>query len=223
MAPGLIVATTIGLTVGLVAMLILRGVRTARERRVALRQAAATLGWTYVEEVSFDAIPDLGRFELFKAGRSQKLNNLMTSPPGDLRAVVFDYSYVTGAGKSQRTNVQTVCYVTSDALDVPGFSLRPENFFHRIAELFGYQDIDFTRRPEFSKLFVLRGDDESRIRAAFDESLLGFFEERPRTCAAGMHGEVLLWRPGAYTPPEGLPGLIRDGDELARPLLQTAG
>jgi hypothetical protein len=57
--------------------------RAAAARAAALRETAARLGWGSREEVPFDMIPNLDRFELFRPGHSKKLRNLMTSPAGD--------------------------------------------------------------------------------------------------------------------------------------------
>jgi hypothetical protein len=190
--------------------------RAASARAAALRSTAARLGWGFREEVPFTAVPDLDRFELFRSGGSRKLKNLMTSPAGDPRAVLFEYSYTTSSGKSRQTHRQTVFYATCDALRLPAFSLRPENFLHRIAGAFGYQDIDLERRPEFSRMFLLRGADEVQVRAAFSDAVAEFFETRAGMCAAGEGRELLLWQPGRVAKTDELEALIGAGFELAR-------
>jgi hypothetical protein len=193
--------------------------RAAQRRTEEVRAFADRLGWGFRDDVTFNTIPDLDRFELFRPGHSKRLCNLITSPPGsEPRAVVFDYVYSVSTGKSQQTHRQTVCYVTSDRLAVPTFSLRPENFFHRVAGMFGFQDIDLERRPEFSRLFLLRGEDEEAVRAAFTDTVTDFFEARPEVCAAGIGREVLFWRAGRAADVGELDPLIRDAFELARRL-----
>jgi hypothetical protein len=206
-----------GAALGLVALVR----RRTSQRTEALQEMAGRLGWAFQGEVQFSALPDLDRFELFRSGRSKALRNLVTSPSGERRAIVFDYTYVTGGGNSQRRHRQTVFYATRESLDLPSFSLRPESFLHRVAGLVGYQDIDFERRPEFSRLFLLRGEDEAGVRAAFETPVLRFFEQRPGTCAAGVRNELLFWRPGGYASPEEVEALIREGEELADQLSRT--
>jgi carbonic anhydrase len=197
--------------------------RRYEERRTAsLTAAADRLGWGFRKDVAFDAVPGLDRFELFRLGHSKKLRNLMTSPPGATRAVLFEYAYTTGGGKSQATYRQTVFYATSDQLHLPVFSLRPENFFHRVAGAFGYQDIDLEARPEFSRMFLLRGEEEDGVREAFSEGVAEFFETRPRVCAAGVGRELLYWRPNRVAKAEELEELIAEGHELAARLAAAA-
>jgi hypothetical protein len=190
--------------------------KSAQRRTEELRAVAERMEWGFREEVDFTAIPDLDRFELFRQGHSRKLSNLATSPPGDVRAVLFDYAFTVSSGKSSHTQQQTVVYMTSDQLNLPSFSLRPENLLHRVGALFGYQDIDLEGHDEFSRLFLLRGAQEQAVRAAFDGVVADFFERRPGSCCAGMGREVLYWRAGRRARPEEIQTLINDGYELAR-------
>ena len=190
--------------------------RAERERTSALEEAAARLGWTWRGEVPSNAIPDLDRFELFTQGRRRALTNLITSPAGDPRTLLFDYAYTTGGGNSQSRHSQTVFYAVSDSLQLPRFSLRPQHFFHSIAKVFGYQDIDLEKRPAFSDMFVLRGDEEEAVRAAFDDAVAGFFESHAGVCAAGVGRELLYWRPDRRARADDIEAFVKEGMELAR-------
>jgi carbonic anhydrase len=189
--------------------------RQKRERAESVQAAAERLGWSFRDEVPYDSIPDLGRFELFNKGGSRKIRNVMASPRGDPRVVVFDFSYYVSSGNSGQTIRQTVFYASSDTFRIPSFSLRPENFFHKVAGIFGYQDINFDRRPEFSRMFLLRGEDEPAIRELFEAGAAERFERRPGACAAGMGHELLLWHHGKVVDGEELDAWIRESYELA--------
>lgn len=188
--------------------------RAEQNRVTSLEQAAARLGWAFRQDVAFDTIPDLTRFELFAQGRSRRLSNVLTSPAGDVRAVVFDYTYVTGGGKSRQTHRQTVFYGVSDLLALPGFSLRPQHFLHNIGKVFGYQDIDLERWPTFSGMFVLRSGDEPAVRAAITRRVVEFLERRQGVCAAGAGRELLFWRAGRRVSPDDIELFIAEGMEL---------
>lgn len=201
-----------GAAVGLVVLV----QRKEKERRAAREAMAARLGWTWRGSVPFETVPDLDRFELFTQGRRRTISNLMTSPAGDPRAVVFDYSYTTGGGNSQSRHHQTVLYAVSDALALPTFSVRPQRFVHAIAKVFGYQDIDIEERPVLSDMFVIRGDDEMRVRTVFTGPVADFFEAREGACAAGVEREVLYWRPGWRLGGQDVEAFVSEGLELAR-------
>jgi hypothetical protein len=209
----IILAGTVGVAV--ITGAVLHAKRSAQQRTEDILALAERLGWGYREDVKFEDIPKLDRFELFRQGRDRKLRHLLTSPPGEVRAVLFEYAYTTGAGNSQATYRQTVFYAVADGIDVPTFSLRPEHFFHRIGAMFGMQDINLERRPEFSRMFVLRGEDEARVRAAFTDAVAEFFERKAGTCAAGIGRELLFWKPNRVAKAAELPAFIDEGLELA--------
>lgn len=189
--------------------------RRRKERLEAHRELATRLGWGFRDEVPFESIAGLDRLELFRQGRSRSLSNIITSPAGDPRIVVFDYKYVTGGGNSTQVHRQTVCYITGDRLGLPAFSVRPEHFFHRVAAAFGYNDIDLEHRPGFSHAFLLRGEDVAAVRAAFSDDVVDFFDHREGSCAAGAGRELLFWRPGTKLQAAERQALIDDGVDLA--------
>jgi hypothetical protein len=198
------------------AVAVVRSVRGAAARRTErVRAVADRIGGTFREKVPWETIPGLDRFELFRPGRSKRILNALATPPDGPHAVVFDYHYETGSGNSRTVHRQTVCYLVEDTLDLPSFSLRPERFYHRVAGVFGYADIDFDDRPEFSRLFLLRGDDEARIRRSFDGRVTSFFERRGGVCTAGVGRELLFWRPGRLIDASEYDALIADTAELA--------
>ena len=56
--------------------------------------------------------------------------------------------------------------------------LTPEGFFARVGAMLGFQDIDFEENKQFSRAFVLKGEDEPAIRNFFDLESLDFFSQR---------------------------------------------
>jgi carbonic anhydrase len=204
-----------------IAALVAAARRQEEERVAAIRTAAARMGWSFRPDVEFDALPDLKRFELFRQGHSRNLRNLMTSPPGSIRAVTFEFSYVVSSGKSSSTHTQTVFYATGDELQVPSFSLRPEHFLHRVAAMFGFHDINFDDRPEFSRRFLLRGEDADAVRHAFTHPVTEFFEAHPACCAAGTGHELLFWEPGKRMDPDELETFVAEGYDLASRMAGT--
>ncbi|MEW5929732.1 MAG: hypothetical protein AB1941_19940 [Gemmatimonadota bacterium] len=199
---------------GVVGGLIAWALRRERERARGMEGAARALGWSWAAKQPLDAVPGLERFGLFSQGRFREITSFMAGERGGVRAAVFDYQYTIGSGRSQSTLRQTVVYLRSPALALPAFSLRPEHVFHRIGGLFGYQDIDFPDRPEFSRRCLLRGPDEAAVRAAFAPEVTAFFEGGAKWCADGEGEELLLWRSGKRADPAEVPGLLASATEL---------
>jgi hypothetical protein len=65
---------------------------------------------------------------------------------------------------------------------IPDFSMEKEGvlgkIFDRIMAFTGYKDIDFEMYPDFSKKFLLMGNNESEIRSFFTEEIIRFFENQ---------------------------------------------
>ena len=212
MEPSLVFVLLIVTAVGV--MLVVWALRRERERNRGMEAAAKALGWSWAARQPLDVIPGLERFGLFGQGYSRSITNFMAGHKDDVRAAVFDYRYTIGSGKTQSTMQQTVVYLRSDALALPAFLVRPENVFLRIGTVFGYQDIDFPDRPEFSRRCLLRGPDEAAVRAAFPAEVTGFFEGDTKWCADGEGEELFLWRGGKRLDPAEVPAALASATEL---------
>jgi hypothetical protein len=193
-----------------------------QERIDGLRQLATRLGWSFQDAPPLTIIPHVERFELFAQGRSQKIRNYLAGESGGDRFAVFDYSYVTGGGNAQKTHSQTVLHVHSPRLDLPLFSLRPENVLHRIGGLVGQQDIDIEGHPAFSGEYLLRGQDESSILAVFEPDVVAFYEANRGRCTTGAGPDLLLWRSGTLATAEEVPALLEQGRDLLARLTSRA-
>ena len=167
----------------------------------ALQAAAAQYRWSFAETAPLNMIAGLEKFPLFNSGHGKEIKNFMYGEASGIKAAVFDYVYVTGSGKSRQVHKQSVVYLEPANLRVPYFSLRPENFLHKIIAAFGYQDIDFGQRPQFSNHYILRGQDEPAIRQVFSDRLLSFYESYGGTCTDAGGNQLILFRAGSRFEP----------------------
>lgn len=190
------------LFIGLAIFLYVRAKRKAEERTRLMQIAAAQAGWAFAPTASFSMFPGLDQYQLFSHGHSKEILNMLYGDVDGMRAAVFDYSYVVGHGKNRHQYYQTVAYYQSNRLGLPFFSLRPESTLHKIFGAFGYQDIDFGNRPEFSSRYLLRGQDENGIRRAFTDRLLSFYEMNPGLSTEGGGNQLFIYKEGVRVPPE---------------------
>jgi hypothetical protein len=174
----------------------------ARERTRELQLTASQLGWSFAASAPLNMIAGLERFALFNQGQGKQISNFMYGEASGTKAAVFDYAYVTGSGKNRQTHYQSVVYLEPGYLSLPYFSLRPEGLLYKIFTAFGYQDIDFGQRPEFSKQYLLRGQDEQAIRQMFNDTLLSFYEMYPGTSTDGGGNQLFLFRGGYRFQPQ---------------------
>lgn len=197
-----------------VLLLAKRARKLERERTSGLKSSATLLGWQFSEEAPLSYLPYLDKFALFRQGHNKQIKNLMYGETQGVKAALFDYIYVTGSGKSRQTHHQSVVYFEPRDLNVPFFSLRPENVFHKLIAVFGYQDIDFGNRPTFSSNYLLRGTDEQGIRNTFGDALLAFYETNPGISTDGGGNQLFIFRQGYRTPPHEAQSFINWGKQL---------
>lgn len=181
-----------------------------RKRRGDLANLAVQLGLEFTLRGSA-GVPGLNGLQLFKRGRNRAAYNIMKGSVEGVRVAVFDYRFVTGSGKSTTTHKQTVCAIFDERLDLPVFEMRPEGFWQKLGALFGYQDIDFPENEVFSKKYVLRGQDEERIRATFTPDVLGFFETRPGLYVEGAGDTIIFFKAGRRMKVGAIQDFLLDG------------
>lgn len=182
-----------------------------KKRTTAFREAAETMGLSFNEQGDSDLLTRLQIFQLFQAGRSKKIRNMVFGDTGDVKLGVFDYQYTTGHGKNSKTSKQSVLYVESSLLNAPNFALSPQHFFHSIASFFGYQDINFDTHPKFSSDYILRGADEEGIRQFFQAAVLDYFEQHRGITVEANGGHLLFFRAGQRINADKLTELMDDG------------
>jgi hypothetical protein len=151
---------------------------TKSPRTAHLQGLARELNMNFSETDDWGLMELLQGFQLFQKGRRQKITNVLHSVDDflELNISIFDFEYVNGKNNERNTIRQTVFFFRSRALGLPEMYLRPEHFFHRIANYLKLsQDIDFEAFPDFSKQYLLQGEDEDYIRHTMNEQVLQFF------------------------------------------------
>ena len=85
----------------------------------------------------------------------------------------------------------------------------------RLAEIFGYQDIDVDSNAEFSKSYLMKGTDETAIRAAFRPDILAFFAGAPGWQVQTKDGQLAAFREGKFVPPDEIRTFADDAVRIA--------
>lgn len=171
------------------------------QRTQTVKALAPKLGFTYQQAPRQHLHPSIWQSDLFTKGRNRTLKNLIQGDISNLQVSVGDYSYVTGHGKSRTTHRQTVAFIEFHQTYLPHFLLIPENIFHKIGSLIGYQDIDFDSHPEFSKRYYLKGENETAIRDCFTPQVLEFFENHGRFCVESRGSVLMYYKQNFALPP----------------------
>ena len=135
----------------------------ARKRREGLFELAQRL------ELNFSAAEDYAladRYNFLKQlarGENRYARNVLSGTCQQNQVLAFDYHYETHStdSKGNRTTEHhwfSFFILTLPAL-FPDLTIRRENFLTKVAEVFGYQDIQF-ESAEFSKTFCVRSPDK---------------------------------------------------------------
>ena len=170
----IIVPLFVGLgSVGFVIFIIFYARQQAKKRASELLALSQEKGYSYQSDDQNDErmYMQYSFFRLFTVGRGRKASNIISFQDGDRTVTVFDYTYTTGSGKSQSTHISTNIVIRQDNRDYPHFFVRREvAVVDFLGKIFGGQDINYDEDEEFSKSFVLQGQDEEQTRAFFSNS-----------------------------------------------------
>ncbi len=124
--------------------------------------------WNFISPYNFD---------LFNKGRNKSLKKIIKGEFDNFKFLLCDYKYQTGSGKNKSQHKQTIIIAEVEGdYRFPHFTLRPENFFDKIAGAVGFKDINFDSHPKFSKMFCLKGENEKMIRNVFTNEILSYYE-----------------------------------------------
>lgn len=186
-----------------------------KKRTEGLQQVAEEMGLEFRKEGDAQLQNGLARFQLFNQGRARKLRNLVVGDAGDISISIFDYQYTTGSGKHQHTSAQTVVCLASPLLDIPSFTLRPESMFDKIGGALGLQkDIDFDEFPNFSRIYLLKSDNETAVRELFHRELVASLEKNKRISIEATSGNVIIYNARQRKKPEQLKELFSEALEF---------
>ena len=187
-----------------IAVIIYYVYQNVKQRREALQEIATTLGFSFEPKADMNTIGAADVLHLFNQGHNKRLRNVMQRFSDGVQMSIYDYQYTTGGGQNSHTHVQTVFQFQSERLKLPGFTLGPENVFHKIGKAFGYQDINFEAFPEFSSKYLLRGQDEEAIRKVFNQELIAQFEKGYKLSVETSGNVLIFYRSGKKVKPENL-------------------
>jgi len=215
-----------------VAMIVLVVVVAYFTYQAEKKRRAALLAWAGAHGLSHRTEKDRGlerRFPMHKClreGSDRYAENVMEGERKGRKLCAFDYhyeTYSTDSKGSRQTHHHWFSAVVVDCgLPLKPLFIRPENFFDKITEFVGYDDIDF-ELAEFSRKFYVKAPDP---RWAFDvlhQRTMEFLLESPRFTIEMAGPWVMARKTGRLSPELFSAALgVAEGilDNLPRYLLQ---
>lgn len=153
------------------------------QRQIRLKNLAAENDYRYNSQVVWDTTY-LKTFKFFEIRPIERKYNCLKSTFDDFNASweISDVTFNEGQAFTAETFNTTVMVLKLNN-KIPIFSMEKEGvlgiIFDKVMSFKGYKNIDFKMYPDFSKKFLLHGNDETEIRAFFTEEIIRFFENNP--------------------------------------------
>lgn len=187
----------------------------ANKKRIeGFEQEAEAMGLNFTQQPADSFMAHYGHFKLFNRGRRRGVSNLIEGDSGDVTLRIFDYKFTTGSGKQTRHHVQTIASLKSSQLNIPSLTIHPEGFLSRVGSKMGFQDIDFDSHPTFSKMFVLKGDNEEAIRNFLTPAALEYFEAHQGISLEASGDTLFFYNPNRRIKPEEIKDLLARAYEV---------
>jgi hypothetical protein len=199
------------------------------QRRKALEQLAKELGLNFSPTDTQNIFGALAHTHLCSKGEQRTVANIIWGQTADTDVAIFDYTYaVESTNSSDNTTSttyhrQTVVRFSSSDLNLPAFSLRPKNLFHRIGTLFGYQALTLDDYPTFSSRWLLRGQDEGAVRSLFSEKAVRFFEEERGLGVEGHNQMLIVYREDKRLAPAAIRAFLEESWQVFALFRTSAG
>lgn len=136
---------------------------SARKRRQAMLDLAARLGLYFDPQKDCGLAEHYGFLNKLRTGSNRYLFNKLSGTYQNCDVTAFDYHYETHSsdskGHRQTHHHYFSCFVLHLPRSFPELVIGREGFFSKIAQTFGYDDIDFESH-EFSRRFCVRSPDK---------------------------------------------------------------
>jgi hypothetical protein len=198
----------LGLVVlGAVAYAVYYAYQQHQKRLAALQAMAARLGLHFTTGQDHDHDDRFEQFAIFRQGTSRIAYNSMTGStavgPFTQAVVLGDFKYTveTGSGKNRRRVTRRFSYVLVSLphAGVPELLLRSENFFDRIGNFFGFDDIDF-ESSEFSRRFHVSSSHKRFAWDLIDPRMMDFLMAETSPVIDLEEGWMCLADAGIWSP-----------------------
>jgi hypothetical protein len=134
------------------------GFIASEKRRQAMRDLAAKLGLSFYNGKDKAIARQYEFLDKLRQGHNRYAYNILSGNYRGCEVKIFDYHYQTGSGKDTH-HYNISFFILQMPMVFPELKIGPENFFSKIGQALGYDDIDFESH-EFSRKFCVRSKDK---------------------------------------------------------------
>lgn len=173
-----------------------RTVAKLSARQTRLQNLANESDYQFTNQVDWDTA-NLKKFHFFEIRPIERKSNCLKGSFKDANITweIADVTFSEGAAFTAET-FNTTLMVLKLPQKIPVFAMEKERVIEKLLDRFkaytGYQDIGFEMYPDFSKKFLISGNDEDEIRAFFTDDIIRFFENNQKIYHLESNGESLI-------------------------------
>jgi hypothetical protein len=153
----------IGIIAAVIVVAAVFGHVAAKKRREAMTALAARLGLRFDPSRNRDLARRFQFLDKLRSGENRYAFNVLSGRYRDHDVMAFDYHYETHStdskGRRQTHHHYFSFFILLMPLSFPELTIAREGFFSKVAQAFGYDDIDFESH-EFSRKFCVRSKDK---------------------------------------------------------------
>jgi hypothetical protein len=176
--------------------------KVAEKRKLAIAAWAQAMGFSF-SRARATMLGERYGFADLNRGENRYAHNISSGRHGEFGVSAFDYHYETysrdskGRRRTQHHNFSAVILET--ALPLKPLSIRAENFFDKIGEFIGFDDIDF-ELAEFSREFHVKSPDRKWAFDVLHQDSMEFLLASPRFQIELLNGFVMARSTSRFAP-----------------------
>ena len=170
----------------------------ARKRRQELSRWARAKGLTFRPGKDRRIAYRFEEFKCLRQGHSRYAYNVMAGKWADRSAIAFDYHYATGSGKNRHDHHFSVAILQSP-IPLKPLHIRREEFFDKVTEFFGFDDIDF-ESAEFSRKFHVSSPDKRWAYDVISQPMMDYLLRAPEFSVQFASAHIIAWRSRRFSP-----------------------
>lgn len=171
----------------------------AKKQREELRNLAMQLWLNFTASDPFGIFMAYS-FDCLNRGHSRHAENFIHGRLGNYDIKAFDYSYTTGNDKNKTTHYCSAVIMDTDVPLKP-LAIRPENMFDRLAEMVGFDDIDF-ESEEFSRKFHVKSPDKKFAYDVIHPRMMEFLLKKSKWNIEILGRSVIIYNYKRFSVPE---------------------
>ncbi len=176
-----------------------------RKRKAALAEFASRWGLSFRPERDYELAKAFRWLDALARGSNRYAYHIMSGAWQNHEILLFDYHYqvTTSNGKTTRTShYHMSVFALTLPVAFPELRIVPENLGSKIAQAFGWEDIDF-ESAEFSRKFVVRSKDRKFAYDVCHPRMMEFLLAHPNL-QVEIEGQVLATWSAGRLQPEGI-------------------